>query len=146
MLNARELSGIAKPTSNSLDSTAKNKTKEARKKKVSSAVELGIAKVQSEIERLGKDLSHAVTKKERKEISAEQNIFFDAKAQLIGVETEAGLELVRCTKKEIREHVNAFLNDIKLLTPALKSLLLAMLEFRTTEYKGIFGSLLNQIF
>jgi len=143
MLNARELCGIDKPTSTSLESTAKNKTKEARKKKVSNAVKLGVAKVQEEIERLSSALGNAVTKKELKEIQAEQNIFFDAKAQLTSAETEAEAELFRCTKKEIREQVNDFLNEVKKLSPALQSLLLAMLEFRKTEYNGVFGMFLK---
>ena len=143
MLNAREEAGIDKPTSNSLESTAKNKTKEARKRKVANAVKLGVAKVQEEIERLSSALGNAVTKKELKELQAEQNIYFDAKEQLTSVETKAEAELFRCAKKEIRGQVNDFLNEVKKLSPALKSFALAMLEFRKTEYKGIFGSLLT---
>ena len=81
--------------------------------------------------------------KELKELQAEQKIFFDAKEKLTSAETEAEAELFRCTKKECREHVNAFLNDAKKLTPALKSFALAMREFRKTEYKGIFGMFLK---
>lgn len=143
MLNARGLCGIAKPTSSSLESTAKNKTKEAREKRVSNAVGLGVAKVQSEIERLGKALNNVITKKELKELQAEQKIFFDAKAQLTSAEAEAEAELFRCTKKEIREQVNDFLNEVKKLSPALKSFALAMLEFRKTEYNGVFDMFLK---